>query len=130
MIALSDIKVGLVTVEGSEDEFSSLQWLAMCGIQRDNIDVQYINSASKAPLMTLFFAEYTEVDCVYVALPAGIESVRARLAELELQCRMPIGIFDGGIEDMSDMLYMVQVQSDLVVKADAEMRGTGNNRLN
>lgn len=130
MIKISDIKVGVVTLEGSKSEFDTLQGLALCGVARENIEVKHIPSASKAALMTLFFAEYTEVDCVYIALPDGIEAVRERLAELELQCRMPIGTSLRGFDDIGDMLRMVQLQSEMVAKAEMEQRGTTNFRLN
>jgi hypothetical protein len=119
-----------VTLEGSKSEFDTLQGLALCGVARENIEVKHIPSASKAALMTLFFAEYTEVDCVYIALPDGIEAVRERLAELELQCRMPIGTSLRGLNDISDMIRMVQLQSEMVAKADMEARSGGNFRLN
>jgi hypothetical protein len=99
-------------------------------VARDNIEVKHTPSAAKAALLTLFFAEYTEVDCVYIALPEGLEEVRERLAELELQCRMPIGTSLRGFDDISDMLRMVQLQSEMVAKADMEQRGGGNFRLN
>lgn len=130
MIKISDIKVGVITLEGDKCEFEAVQGLAMCGISRENIEVKHIPSAAKAPLATLFFAEYTEVDCVYVALPEGIEAIRERLAELELQCRMPIGTSLRGLDDMGDMLRMVQLQSEMVAKAEMEQRGGSNFRLN
>ncbi len=130
MINISDIKVGLITQEGAKCEFEALQGLAMCGIVRENIEIKHIPSAAKAPLTTLFFAEYTEVDCVYVALPEGLEEVRERLSELELQCRMPIGTSLQGLNDISDMLRMVQLQSEMVVKAEMEQRGNSNFKLN
>ncbi|MBR4968567.1 MAG: hypothetical protein IKY57_00200 [Alistipes sp.] len=130
MIAISDIKVGVITLEGAKCEFDALQGLTMCGVSRDNIEVRYVPSASKAVLMTLFFAEYTEVDCVYIALPEGVEELRERLSELELQCRMPIGTSLRGLNDMTDILKMVQVQSDMVAKAEMEQRGGANFRLN
>lgn len=130
MINISDIKVGVVTLEDSKCEFDALQGLAMCGVARENIEVRHIPSASKATLMTLFFAEYTEVDCVYIALPEGLEELRERLSELELQCRMPIGTSLRGLNDISDMLRMVQIQSEMVAKADMEARGGSNSRLN
>lgn len=130
MIKISDIKVGVITLEGAKCEFEAVQGLAMCGISRENIEIKHIPSAAKAPLATLFFAEYTEVDCVYVALPEGIEAIRERLAELELQCRMPIGTSLRGLDDMGDMLRMVQLQSEMVAKAEMEQRGGSNFRLN
>ena len=130
MIAISDIKVGVVTLEDSKCEFEALQALALCGISRDNIEVKHIPSAGKGPLTALFFAEYTEVDCVYIALPDGLEEVRERLAELELQCRMPIGTSLRGFDDISDVLRMVQLQSEMVAKAEQEQRNGGNFRLN
>lgn len=130
MIKIPDIKVGVVTLEGSKNEFEALQGLALCGVTRENIEVKHIPSASKAALMTLFFAEYTEVDCVYIALPEGIEAVRERLAELELQCRMPIGTSLRGFDDINDMLRMVQLQSEMVAKAEMEQRGVTNFKLN
>jgi len=130
MINISDIKVGVITLEGAKCEFEALQGLAMCGVARENIEVRHIPSASKATLMTLFFAEYTEVDCVYIALPEGLEELRERLSELELQCRMPIGTSLRGLNDISDMLRMVQIQSEMVAKADMEARGGSNFRLN
>ena len=130
MIKISDIKVGVITLEGAKCEFEAVQRLAMCGISRENIEVKHIPSAAKAPLTTLFFAEYTEVDCVYVALPEGIEAIRERLGELELQCRMPIGTSLRGLDDMGDMLRMVQLQSEMVAKAEMEQRGGSNFRLN
>ena len=130
MIAISDIKVGVIALEGSKHEFDALQGLVMCGVARDNIEVRYVPSAAKATLMALFFAEYTEVDCVYVALPEGIEAIRERLGELELQCRMPIGTSLRGLDDMGDMLRMVQLQSEMVAKAEMEQRGGSNFRLN
>lgn len=130
MIAISDIKVGVVTLEGAKCEFEALQGLALCGVKRENIEVRHIPSVSKATLMALFFAEYTEVDCVYIALPEGLEEVRERLAELELQCRMPIGTSLRGLNDISDMLRMVQIQSEMVAKADMEARSGSNFRLN
>ena len=130
MIKISDIKVGVITLEGVKCEFEAVQGLAMCGISRENIEVKHIPSAAKAPLVTLFFAEYTEVDCVYVALPEGIEAIRERLGELELQCRMPIGTSLRGLDDMGDMLRMVQLQSEMVAKAEMEQRGGSNFRLN
>ena len=120
----------MVALEGSKCEFEALQGLAMCGIKRDNIEVKHIPSATKAALMTLFFAEYTEVDCVYIAISEGLEEVRERLTELELQCRMPIGTSLRGMSDISDMIRMVRIQSEMVAKADMEMRGGGNFRLN
>jgi len=130
MINISDIKVGVVTLEDSKCEFDALQGLAMYGVARENIEVRHIPSASKATLMALFFAEYTEVDCVYIALPEGLEELRERLSELELQCRMPIGTSLRGLNDISDMLRMVQIQSEMVAKADMEARGGSNFRLN
>ena len=130
MISISDIKVGVITLEGSKCEFDAVQSLVMCGVSRDNIEVRYVPSASKSILMTLFFAEYTEVDCVYIALPEGLEELRERLSELELQCRMPIGTSLRGLNDMTDILKMVQVQSDMVAKAEMEQRGGANFRLN
>ena len=130
MINISDIKVGVITLEGSKLEFEALQGLALCGIVRENIEVKHIPSAAKATLMTLFFAEYTEVDCVYIAIPEGLEDVKERLAELELQCRMPIGTSLRGLSDISDMVRMVQLQSEMVAKAEMEQRGTTNFRLN
>ena len=130
MIAISDIKVGVVTLEGAKCEFEALQSLVLCGVSRDNIEVKHIPSASKAALMALFFAEYTEVDCVYIAMPEGLEEIRERLAELELQCRMPIGTSLRGFDDISDMLRMVQLQSEMVAKAELEQRSGGNFRLN
>ena len=130
MINISDIKVGVITLEGSKCEFEALQGLAICGIVRENIEVKHIPSAAKATLMTLFFAEYTEVDCVYIALPEGLEEVKERLAELELQCRMPIGTSLRGLSDISDMVRMVQLQSEMVAKAEMEQRGTTSFRLN
>ena len=130
MIPISDIKVGVVTLEGAKCEFDALQGLSLCGVARDNIEVRYVPSAAKAALMTLFFAEYTEVDCVYIAIPEGLENVSERLAELELQCRMPIGTSLRGLNDMTDILKMVQVQSDMVAKAEMEQRGSTNFRLN
>ena len=130
MINISDIKVGVITLEGSKLEFEALQGLALCGIVRENIEVKHIPSAAKATLMTLFFAEYTEVDCVYIAIPEGLEDVKERLAELELQCRMPIGTSLRGFSDISDMVRMVQLQSEMVAKAEMEQRGTTSFRLN
>ncbi len=130
MINISDIKVGVVTLEGGKCEFEALQSLSMCGVSRENIEVRHIPSASKATLMALFFAEYTEVDCVYIALPEGLEELRERLSELELQCRMPIGTSLRGLNDISDILKMVQIQSDMVAKADMEARAGSNFRLN
>ena len=80
--------------------------------------------------MTLFFAEYTEVDCVYIAIPEGLTEVRERLAELELQCRMPIGTSLRGFDDISDIIKMVRLQSEMVAKAEQEQRSGGNFRLN
>ena len=130
MIAISNIKVGVVTLEGTKCEFEALQGLALCGVTRENIEVKHIPSASKAALAALFFAEYTEVDCVYIAIPEGLEEVRERLAELELQCRMPIGTSLRGFDDIGDMLRMVQIQSEMVAKAEMEQRSGGNFRLN
>ena len=130
MIAFSDIKVGVVTLDGDKCEFEAVQGLLLCGIARDNIEVKHVPSAAKAPLATLFFAEYTEVDCVYIAIPEGLTEVRERLAELELQCRMPIGTSLIGLSDITDILNMVQTQSDMVAKAEMEQRGTTNFRLN
>ena len=130
MIAISDIKVGVIALEGSKHEFEALQTLSMCGVARDNIEVRHAPSAAKATLMALFFAEYTEVDCVYIAITEGLNEVRERLAELELQCRMPIGTAQRGLNDITDILKMVQVQSDMVAKAEMEQRGTTNFRLN
>lgn len=130
MIAISDIKVGVVTLEDSKAEFEAMQSLVLCGVSRENIEVRHIPSSAKAALMTLFFAEYTEVDCVYIAMPEGLEDVRERLAELELQCRMPIGTALRGLNDIGDMLRMVQIQSEMVAKADMEARSGSNFRLN
>ena len=130
MINISDIKVGVVTLEGGKCEFEALQSLSMCGVSRENIEVRHVPSAAKATLMALFFAEYTEVDCVYIALPEGLEQLNERLAELELQCRMPIGTSLRGLNDISDILKMVQIQSDMVTKADMEARAGANFRLN
>ena len=130
MISISDIKVGVVTLEGSKCEFDAVQSLVMCGVSRDNIEVRHVPSPAKSTLMTLFFAEYTEVDCVYIAMPEGLEELRERLAELELQCRMPIGTSLRGLNDITDILKMVQVQSDMVARAEMEQRGASNFRLN
>ncbi len=130
MIAISDIKVGVVALEGAKCEFEALQGLSLCGVVRDNIEVRYVPSAEKAALMTLFFAEYTEVDCVYIAIPHGLEEVRERLAELELQCRMPIGTSLRGFDDIGDMLRMVQTQSEMVANAEMAQRSMPNFRPN
>lgn len=130
MIKISDIKVGVISLEGGKCEFDAIQALTLSGIVRENIEVKHVPSPSKALLATLFFAEYTEVDCVYVALPEGIEAIHERLTELELQCRMPIGTSLRGLEDVNDMLRMVQLQSEMVAKAEMEQRGGSNFRLN
>ena len=130
MIAFSDIKVGVVTLDGNKCEFEAVQGLLLCGIARDNIEVKHVPSAAKAPLAALFFAEYTEVDCVYIAIPEGLTEVRERLAELELQCRMPIGTSLRGFDDISDIIKMVRLQSEMVAKAEQEQRSGGNFRLN
>ena len=130
MIAFSDIKVGVITLEEDKYEFEAVQGLLLCGISRDNIEVKHVPSAAKAPLAALFFAEYTEVDCVYIAVPDGLKEVRERLAELELQCRMPIGTSLQGFDDIRDMVRMVRLQSQMVAKAEMEQRGTGNFKLN
>lgn len=130
MIAFSDIKVGVVTLDGDKCEFEAVQGLLLCGITRDNIEVKHVPSAAKAPLAALFFAEYTEVDCVYIAIPEGLTEVRERLAELELQCRMPIGTSLRGFDDISDIIKMVRLQSEMVAKAEQEQRSGGNFRLN
>jgi 6,7-dimethyl-8-ribityllumazine synthase len=130
MIAFSDIKVGVVTLDGDKCEFEAVQGLLLCGIARDNIEVKHVPSAAKAPLAALFFAEYTEVDCVYIAIPEGLTEVRERLAELELQCRMPIGTSIRGFDDISDIIKMVRLQSEMVAKAEQEQRSGGNFRLN
>ncbi len=130
MISVADIKVGVVTLEDSKCEFEALQGLALCGVARENVEIKHIPSVAKAALATLFFAEYTDVDCVYVAMPEGLESVQERLSELELQCRMPIGTSLRGLDDIGDMLRMVQLQSTMVAKADMEQREGSNFRLN
>ena len=130
MISISDIKVGIIALEDGKHEFEAVQSLIMCGVARDNIEVRHVPSAAKATLMTLFFAEYTEVDCVYIAISEGLDAVRERLAELELQCRMPIGTAQRGLDDITDIIKMVQVQSDMVAKAEMEQRGTTNFKLN
>ncbi|MBR5808161.1 MAG: hypothetical protein IKY24_06015 [Alistipes sp.] len=130
MISISDIKVGIIALEDGKHEFEAVQSLVMCGVARDNIEVRHVPSAAKATLMTLFFAEYTEVDCVYIAISEGLDAVRERLAELELQCRMPIGTAQRGLDDITDIIKMVQVQSDMVAKAEMEQRGTTNFKLN
>lgn len=130
MIAFSDIKVGVLAPNGDKCEFEAVQGLLLCGISRENIEVKHIPSAAKAPLATLFFAEYTEVDCVYIAMPEGLEEVRERLGELEVQCRMPIGTSLRGFDDIRDMLQMVRLQSQMVAKAEQEQRGGGNFKLN
>ena len=130
MISISDIKVGIIALEDGKHEFEAVQSLVMCGIARDNIEVRHVPSAAKATLMTLFFAEYTEVDCVYIAISEDLDAVRERLAELELQCRMPIGTAQRGLDDITDIIKMVQVQSDMVAKAEMEQRGTTNFKLN
>ena len=120
MISIADIKVGVVTLEESSSEFEALQGLALYGVTRENVEIKHIPSAAKAPLAALFFAEYTDVDCVYVAMPEGLEAVRERLSELELQCRMPIGT----------SLRMVQLQSTMVARAEMEQREGSNFHLN
>ncbi len=130
MISIADIKVGVVTLEESSSEFEALQGLALYGVTRENVEIKHIPSAAKAPLTALFFAEYTDVDCVYVAMPEGLEAVRERLSELELQCRMPIGTSLMGLEEMSDMLRMVQLQSTMVARAEMEQREGSNFHLN
>ena len=54
MIAISDIKVGIIALENSKYEFDALQALSMCGVARDNIEVRHVPSAAKAALMALF----------------------------------------------------------------------------
>ena len=130
MIAFSDIKIGIVTLNSTKCEFDAVQGLLLCGVSRENIEVKHVPSAAKAPLAALFFAEYTEVDCVYIAIPDGLKEVRERLAELELQCRMPIGTSLQGFDDIRDMVRMVRLQSQMVAKAEMEQRGTGNFKLN
>ena len=130
MIAFSDIKIGIVTLNSTKCEFDAVQGLLLCGVSRENIEVKHVPSAAKAPLATLFFAEYTEVDCVYVAMPEGLEEVRERLCELELQCRMPIGTSLRGFDDIRDILQMVRLQSQMVAKAEQEQRGGGSFKLN
>lgn len=130
MISIADIKVGVVTLEESSSEFEALQGLALYGVTRENVEIKHIPSVAKAPLAALFFAEYTDVDCVYVAMPEGLEAVRERLSELELQCRMPIGTSLLGLEEMSDMLRMVQLQSTMVARAEMEQREGSNFHLN
>jgi hypothetical protein len=43
---------------------------------------------------------------------------------------MPIGTSLRGLNDISDMIRMVRIQSEMVAKADMEARSGGNFRLN
>ena len=132
---MAQYKIGIVIVD-EQSNFAhrnlsaAKESLKAMGCTEQNILLRHAPRVYNVTLVTQFFAEYTEVDCVYIALPEGLEEVRERLTELELQCRMPIGTSLRGMSDISDMIRMVRIQSEMVAKADMEMRGGGNFRLN
>ena len=119
MIAISDIKVGVITLEESKCEFEALRGLALCGVPRENIEVKHIPSASKASLMAIFFAEYTDVDAVVVLAENDNSPEYAAMlygvTKLQISWNMPVLIGDCIVA--SEVADMVAMQNEMEAAA-------------
>lgn len=117
MISVSEIRIGLVVtddVTGREYASEVYKELLKKGCAEANITLKYVPSAFHLPLGTLFFAEYTDVDCVVTVCDEYNEAVAKELLELQIQWNMPIEYVHSEHKHGGDnIIYMVQLQSEM-----------------
>ncbi|MBQ7856201.1 MAG: hypothetical protein IJ348_03670 [Alistipes sp.] len=117
MISVPEIRIGLaVTDNMSGREYAAQVYkdLLKRGCAEGNITLKYVPDAFDLPLGTLFFAEYTDVDCV-VAVSDEYDAVVAKeLLELQIQWNMPIEyVHAERLQGGDNITYMVQLQSEM-----------------
>lgn len=117
MISVSEIRIGLVVtddVTGREYASEVYKELLKKGCTEANITLKYVPCTFHLPLGTLFFAEYTDVDCVVTVSNDYNEAVAKELLELQIQWNMPIEYAHAEHKHGGDnIIYMVQLQSEM-----------------
>ena len=128
MLSPLEIKVGVAfvadTTKRAYDETHTAQALSFNGISEHNITFKYIPGNNHIVLGVLFFAEYTDVDCVIVVSRGVLDDVtRKSLYELQIQWNMPVAVAAQG-DDVwraaQEAVEMVQLQSDMATDAPNE----------
>ena len=117
MISVSEIRIGLVVTDdviGREYASEVYKELLKKGCTEANITLKYVPCTFHLPLGTLFFAEYTDVDCVVTVSNEYNEAVAKELLELQIQWNMPIEYVHAEHKHGGDnIIYMVQLQSEM-----------------
>ena len=133
MLSPSEIRVGVAYLADSAmgvcDETSVMRTISLCGLAEQNITFKYIPGNDHVALGVLFFAEYTEVDCVFVVGNGRLDDViRKSLCELQIQWNMPVATASSR-EDLVDavqgLVEMVRLQSDMAADVPAERMTMG-----
>lgn len=117
MISVADIRVGIVVADNAsarEQASATYKELLKRGCLEGNISIKYVPDAFHLPLGTLFFAEYTDVDCVITVCEEYDGVVAKELLELQIQWNMPVEFLHAEYHNgAANAIYMVQLQSDM-----------------
>lgn len=129
MLLSSEIRLGIVVSETTNMMSSYALGInpiadylvESCGCLESNIQVKFVPSDFDIPLGVLFFAEYTDVDGVIVI--GGVYDVIAKsLLDLQIQWNMPIEYSSDSLKVGSNVIRMVQIQSQMAAEVPEEQR--------
>lgn len=133
MLRPSEIRVGILCATHEVERNSLHVAMAMAGLAEHNVEIKHIRGNRHVALGVLFFAEYTEVDCVLVVTsePLDVE-VRKTLLELQMQWNMPLDYIGPSQEHirmaLESLVEMVQLQSEMAADVPAERVATAKPR--
>ena len=132
MLQPSEIRVGILCATSSVDRNALCVAMALAGLAEHNVEIKHIPGNRHVAMGVLFFAEYTEVDCVLVVTDSELDvDVRKTLLELQMQWNMPLDYTAPLQESMrvslTALVEMVQLQSEMAADVPAE-RVVANNK--
>ena len=132
MLQPSEIRVGILCATSCVDRNALCVAVALAGLAEHNVEIKHIPGNRHVAMGVLFFAEYTEVDCVLVVTDSELDvDVRKTLLELQMQWNMPLDYTAPLQESMRVSLTarveMVQLQSEMAADVPAE-RVVANNK--
>lgn len=123
MLSPSEIRLGIVVSETSPALYNlGVNYLVEnCGCLESNIQMKVVPSDFDIPLGVLFFAEYTDVDGVIVVGKCD-EMIVKSLMDLQIQWNMPIEYSSDSLKVGSNVIRMVQIQSQMAAEVPEEQR--------
>ena len=132
MIKPSEVRVGIAIVEGCQS-YRIVNELLRIGCREENLTIKTIPNDLHLALGVLFFAEYTDVDCV-VAVASGTSGrdaeITRSLFDLQIQWNMPVEYINHNdlINSGTGAVQMVLLQSEMASELPEERTATTPHR--